>query len=174
MKKDEIQNGLTTQETDLRLIKFGYNTLPEKPPPTSLAIFISQFKNPLVYVLLSAGVVTLFLKELSDTLIIFFVVIVNSTLGYLQEKKANNALRSLRSMITPTSEVVRDGIKKRIEAKFIVPGDIVDLEQGEKVPADGKIIDVERPLSFDSEGQLLASVMAKKYSIFFPHSWQNF
>ncbi|KKQ55623.1 MAG: Cation-transporting ATPase, E1-E2 family [Candidatus Woesebacteria bacterium GW2011_GWC1_38_13] len=97
MKKDEIQNGLTTQEADIRLKKFGYNTLPEKPPPTSLVIFISQFKNPLVYVLLSAGVVTLFLKELSDTLIIFFVVIVNSTLGYLQEKKANNALRSLRS-----------------------------------------------------------------------------
>ena len=144
MKKDEIQNGLTTQEADIRLKKFGYNTLPEKPPPTSLAIFISQFKNPLVYVLLSAGVVTLFLKELSDTLIIFFVVIVNSTLGYLQEKKANNALRSLRSMITPTSEVVRDGIKKRIEAKIIVPGDIVDLEQGEKVPADGKIIRANR------------------------------
>ncbi len=136
--------GLTEKEANERLTKYGYNTLPEKAPPTSLAIFLSQFKNPLVYVLLAAGTVTFFLKELSDTAIIFFVVIVNSTLGYVQEKKANNALMSLRSMITQTAEVVRGGIKKRIETKFIVPGDIVDLEQGEKVPADGKLIRANR------------------------------
>lgn len=136
--------GLSTNEAEERLAKFGYNILAEKKPQTSLAIFISQFKNPLVYVLLAAGVVTLFLKELSDTAIIFFVVLVNSTLGFIQEKKASNALFALRSMITPTSEVVRDGVKKRIEAKYIVPGDIVDLEQGEKVPADGKLVHANR------------------------------
>jgi magnesium-transporting ATPase (P-type) len=108
MKNEKVYSGLTSQEAAERLARYGNNVLPEKPPPTSISIFLSQFKNPLVYVLLIAGVVTLLLKELSDTAIIFFVVIVNSSLGFIQEKRASNALRSLRSMIVPTIEVFRD------------------------------------------------------------------
>lgn len=144
MDEVKILNGLSTQEAQVRLIKFGENTLPEKRPPTSLSIFLSQFKNPLVYVLLAAGIVTIFLKELSDAAIIFFVVFVNSILGFVQEKRASSALTALRSLVLPVAEVIRNGEKIRIEARLIVPGDIIELEQGEKVPADGKLIHANR------------------------------
>ena len=136
--------GLSVKEAQERLSKYGYNILPEKPPPTSLSIFFSQFRNPLVYVLLTAGIVTFFLREFSDTAIILFVVFVNSILGFVQEKRASNALTALRSMILPMAEVIRDGIKSKIEVKFIVPGDVIELEQGEKVPADGKLVKANR------------------------------
>src|SRR4030042_4731262 len=126
-KEKKDPGGLSAQEAESRIAKYGYNTLPEKPPPTSFFIFISQFKNPLVYVLLTAGIVTLFLREYSDTAIIFFVVFVNSVLGFIQEKRASNALSARRSMILPMAQVIRDGVKQKIDIKLIVPGDIVVL-----------------------------------------------
>ena len=136
--------GLTSKEAKLRLEKYGENVLPETPPPSSFAIFFSQFKNPLVYVLLVAGIVTFFLRDYSDTLIIFFVVLVNSILGFIQEKKASNALESLKAMVHPTTDVIRNGKKIRIGVEEIVPGDIVELELGDKIPADGKLVSANR------------------------------
>src|SRR3989344_8091826 len=123
--------GLTTNEAKKRLIKYGQNVLPEKPPPSNFSIFLSQFKNPLVYVLLSAGIVTLFLGDYSDTLIILFVVLVNSLLGFFQEQKANHTLESLKSLVRPLADVIRDGKKIRVELSEVVPGDIVELELGD-------------------------------------------
>lgn len=136
--------GLSSQEASRRLEQFGPNILPEKPPPSSLALFLSQFKNPLVYVLLAAGIVTFFLGDYSDTAIIAFVVLVNSTLGFVQEKKASNALEALKALVHPTVNVVRDGQKIRIDVQKIVPGDIVELSRGEKIPADGKLLKANR------------------------------
>src|SRR3989344_7463509 len=96
--------GLTSSEAEKLLAKFGKNILPEKPPPTTLAIFISQFKSPLVYILLAAGIVTFFLGEFSDTAIITFVVLINSTLGMIQEKKASNALAALKALVHPLAD----------------------------------------------------------------------
>src|SRR4030067_2834472 len=109
--KAQILNGLTKEEAEKRLREFGPNVLPEKPPPSDLKIIFSQLKNPLVYILFLAGTVTLFLRDLSDTVIIFFVVVVNSILGFFQEKKASNALQSLKALVHPITEVIR-GSKK--------------------------------------------------------------
>lgn len=136
--------GLTSIEANIKLKKYGANVLPEKPPPSSFTIFLSQFKNPLVYVLLSAGVVTFFLGDFSDTTFIFFVVLVNSTLGFIQEQKASKALASLKAMVHPMADVIRDGIKRKIDISEIVPGDLVELELGDKIPADGKLLRANR------------------------------
>src|SRR3989344_4683122 len=128
-------SGLTSKEAEKKFQEYGPNVLPEKPPPSSLSIFFSQFRNPLVYVLLAAGIVTFFLGDYSDTAIIAFVVIVNSILGFVQEKKANSALSALRELVHPTADVIRDGKEIRINVELIVPGDIVELEQGNKIPA---------------------------------------
>lgn len=141
----EIDNkGLTEKEAKERLIEHGPNELPEKPPPTSIELIIEQVKSPLVYVLVAAGVVTLFLGDYADSAIIFFVVVVNSALGFYQEKKASNALESLKAMVHPTVDVIRDGKEKNIKIEGVVPGDIIELEQGDKVPADGKLIHSNR------------------------------
>ncbi len=136
--------GLSSREAEERLKKYGTNTLPEKPPPSSLSIFLSQFKNPLVYILLAAGIVSSFLGDLPDTVIIFFVVLINSILGFAQEKKASNALYALKAMVRPKAYVIRDGVEMRIEVAQVVPGDLVRVEQGEKIPADGKLIFANR------------------------------
>ncbi len=138
--------GLSKEEARKRLEEHGSNVLPEKPPPSSIVIFLSQFKNPLVYVLLVAGFITLFLGKLSDTAIIFVVVLVNSVLGFVQEQKASNALKHLKSMVQPMADVIRDGKKQKVYVADIVPGDLVDLDMGDKVPADGKLIKANRLL----------------------------
>lgn len=139
-------SGLTSSEAKNRLEKFGRNVLPEKPPPSSIAIYLSQLKNPLVYILLAAAIVTFFLGDFSDTAIIFFVVLVNSILGFIQEKKASNALESLKALIHPKVDVIRDGEKVQVDIEEVVPGDVIELEQGEKIPADGKLLSANRLL----------------------------
>jgi P-type Ca2+ transporter type 2C len=138
------KGGLTSKEALSRLEKFGPNVLPEKPPPSSFSILISQFKSPLVYVLIVAGVITFFLRELSDTAIITFAVFVNTILGFIQERRANNALSALKKMMQAQCRVMRDGELVKIEVSEVVVGDLVYLKQGEKVPADGKIVDAAR------------------------------
>src|SRR3989344_680577 len=140
----ENYSGLPSKEAEKRQKEYGKNLLPEKPPPPSLSIFFSQFRNPLVYVLLVAGIVTFFLGDYSDTLIIFFVVLVNSILGYFQEQKASKALASLKALVHPTADVIRDGKEVRIDVTEVVPGDIVELELGDKIPADGKLVSANR------------------------------
>ncbi len=136
--------GLSTSDVKELLKKFGQNKLPEKPPPSDLKIFLEQLKSPLVYVLFAAGIVTLVLGHLSDTWIIMFAVVVNTILGFVQERKANKALEALKKLVHPTSEVIRDGKTVKIDASEIVPGDIVILNTGSKIPADGVLIHASR------------------------------
>ena len=140
----ENYSGLTSKEAEKKFQEYGPNVLPERPPPSSLSIFFSQFRNPLVYILLAAGIVTFFLGDYSDTAIIFFVVLVNSTLGFVQEKKASNALESLKALVHPHAKVKRDGKIQKVEIISIVPGDIVILELGDKIPADGHLTSANR------------------------------
>ncbi|QQS39222.1 HAD-IC family P-type ATPase [Candidatus Woesebacteria bacterium] len=141
-----VAKGLSLHEAKTLLGKFGPNKLPEKKPPSSFAILASQFKSPLVYVLLAAGLVTTLLREFSDSLVILFVVTINTALGFLQEKKASDALTALKALVHPSALVVRDGKKQSIAGELIVPGDIVFVAQGNKVPADGKIVSANRLL----------------------------
>ena len=136
--------GLTTEEAKRLLGQHGPNLLPEKPPPTPLSIYLSQFKNPLVYVLTIAGFITLLLQHFPDSTLIFLAVFLNSLLGFIQEKKASDALSALKRFISPKTEVIRDGIRQKIDSANLVPGDIVFLSQGTKVPADGQLLFANR------------------------------
>lgn len=133
-------NGLTNTEVQEKLKRFGPNVLPEKPLPSGLSVFLSQLRNPLVYVLLLAGIVTLAIQHYSDTLIILAAVVINTILGFIQERRAGNALYALKKLITPRAEVIRDGKRVKIEASFLVPEDLVILVPGAMVPADGEIV----------------------------------
>lgn len=136
--------GLSSAEVERKQAQFGLNTLPEKPPPKSLFIFLEQLKNPLIYVLLFAGVVTAIIGELPDTVIIFCAVSVNTLLGFFQEQKAAYALHALKHFVTQSITVIRDNNRQVIDASQLVPEDIVILKQGDKIPADGELISANR------------------------------
>lgn len=136
--------GLTSKRAKELLGKHGPNKLPEKPPPSDISIFLSQIKSPLVYILLFAGLVTFFLGHLSDTVIILLAVLINTVLGFFQERKAGRALYELKKLIHPQAFVIRDGKRKEIDAEKIVPGDVCILASGDKIPADGKLIAANR------------------------------
>lgn len=137
-------NGLTNIEARKRLVIFGPNILPEKSPPSSLGIFFSQFMSPLVYVLFAAGAITLFLGDHGDALVIFVAVFLNALFGFVQERKASQTLSSLKKLLVHEIEVLRDGKRQKCSANEIVPGDIVYLHQGTKVPADGVLLEANR------------------------------
>ena len=122
----------------------GYNTLPEKKGITSLTIFLNQFKSPLVYVLLIVGVIVYFLEQHPQNLFqsgfVLASVIINSVFGFFEEKKVSKVLEKLTHILKAKAVVIREGIKKEINRKDIVPGDIIVLEPGEKVPADARLI----------------------------------
>jgi len=139
--KDFLKTGLSSQEARSRLLKFGPNQLEERKEVSSLKIFLSQFKSPLVYILVLAGLVTLFLREFTDSIVIFAAVFLNTVLGFYQEQKAQKALVALRSLLSPKAKVVRGGKLKQIKAKEIVPGDLVVLTIGVRVPADGVLLE---------------------------------
>ena len=162
------ETGLSSQEARLRLTRFGANLISEKHPPSNLAIFFSQFKNPLVYVLILAGVTTLFLKHFSDTVIILAAVLVNTVLGFFQEAKAGHALSALKRLVAPQADVIRDSKRQKIEAKDLVPGDIVVLSLGMKVPADGQIIYNNRFFVNEAilTGESLPAAKAKGEAVF--------
>ena len=146
------EKGLTQSEVKSRYERFGPNILPEKSPPSNLSILLSQLKSPLVYVLAVAGFVTFSIGHIADTIILFADVILNTVLGFFQEKKASNALYSLRKLVHPEAVVVREGQRKKIDVTQVVPGDICILNQGDRVPADGKVLFSNR--SFVDESML--------------------
>ncbi len=129
-------DGLTSIEVEQRLERYGYNRLPEIKPPSALMRLLQQFHNVLIYVLIGAGIVTLFLGHLVDASVIFGVVVVNAVIGFIQEGKAENALRAIKQMLSPHAMVLRNGHRTTIPADQLVPGDIVALQSGDKVPAD--------------------------------------
>jgi Ca2+-transporting ATPase len=136
--------GLSTAEATKRHRKFGPNILPEKPPPGNITLFLSQLKNPLIYVLLSAGIVTIITGHSSDAIIILLAVVINTILGFVQEKKATSALLALKHYVTSHVDVLRDGQRLSLDVSKVVPGDTVILNQGSKIPADGVLLSANR------------------------------
>src|SRR6478609_4152051 len=139
----DIGKGLYAADAASRLQKYGPNRLPEGKKRGSFMRFLSQFNNILVYVLLGAGFTKLMLNLWVDAAIIFGVVILNALLGFFQEGKAEKALESIRNMLSAESRTLRGGETRMIPAEQLVPGDIVLLESGDKVPADLRLIDVK-------------------------------
>lgn len=135
------RDGLTDEEAQRRLKKYGANKLPEKKRFTQFEIAASQLKNPLVYILLIAALISFVLKEFIDMGVILFAVFLNTVVGFIQEVKAEQTLEKLKEMVEHMTTVVRDGIEKEINAKEVVAGDIVVLRAGDRVPADGRIME---------------------------------
>lgn len=134
------EHGLTTVEAEFRQKKFGFNALPAEKSDSILKIFINQFKSPLIYILLICSLVVILLGEVSDGLIVLGVLFFNSIIGTIQEGKAQNTLLALKNFTETSTTVVRDGKEFIIPDKELVPGDIVIIQEGEKIPADARII----------------------------------
>lgn len=143
-----LQRGLARAEAERRLAVHGPNRLPEAPPDPAWLRLLRQFHNPLIYVLLVAGVITAYLEHWIDAAVIFAVVIVSAVLGAIQEGKAQRALAAVKSMLARTAVVVRDGRRHQIAAEELVPGDLVFLESGMVVPADLRLVSA-RQLAVD-------------------------
>jgi len=135
-----IENGLSMQEVKDRLDVFGRNTFETSKRTSKTKIFLSQLKSPLILILIVAGIVTLGISHYRDAVFIFIAVIVNSVLGFWQENKAENALAQLKTYLKQRARVIREGKEREINAEEIVPGDIIRLAQGDRVPADARII----------------------------------
>ena len=133
--------GLSDKEVVKRLKSSGENVLPKDAPLTKVMILLGQFKSPLIYILVIAGIVVLFFKEYTDAIVIFGAVFLNIIVGYIQENKASDALEKLKKIVKISASVIRNGQKKIIDSSLLVPGDILILSPGNKVPADGRIIE---------------------------------
>ncbi|MEV6689916.1 HAD-IC family P-type ATPase [Micromonospora sp. NPDC051196] len=134
------RRGLSREEAERRLGRYGPNVLPAAGGGGVLRRFLRQFHHPLVYVLMAAAVITAVLDEYVDSIVIFGVVLVNAVVGYVQESKAEAALDSLRSMVRTAARVVRDGQERLVSSDELVPGDLIVLEAGDKVPVDMRLV----------------------------------
>jgi magnesium-transporting ATPase (P-type) len=137
------ETGLSLSEASARLQKYGPNRLPEGRKRGPFTRFLAQFNNILVYVLFAAGFTKLLLSLWIDAGIIFAVVVLNALLGFIQEGKAEKALDSIRNMLSAEARTMRSGETRMIPAEQVVPGDVVLLESGDKIPADLRLIEVK-------------------------------
>lgn len=131
-----LAQGLKVQDAADRLQRFGPNLLAQAQKRGPLFRFLSQFNNVLIYLLLIAALITLFLGQWIDSAVIAGVVVINAIIGFVQEGKAESALEQISGMLSPTAQVMRAGLRQEIAAHELVPGDIVFLAAGDKVPAD--------------------------------------
>ncbi len=134
-------NGLSTAEALQRLREFGPNALPEGKRASAWSIFFNQFKNPLIYVILAAALISLLMQEYGDFAIIMVVIAIDAVLGFIQEYQAQRTYTALKGMLKPTTTVIRDGVRQEIDVRDLVPGDLVLLNAGERVPGDGEVLE---------------------------------
>ncbi|MDD3622543.1 MAG: HAD-IC family P-type ATPase [Methanofollis sp.] len=153
--------GLSAAEAEARLEVYGKNALPTRIPPSIFQVFLRQFKSPLISILLAAGSISLLIGETTDALFIFGVIFLNAILGMVQEWKAEQSAAALRALLRITAHVRRDGVEMGVPAEEVVPGDIVLLEPGSRIPADLRIFR-ENVLSVDESLLSGESVPAAK------------
>ncbi len=137
----DLEKGLTTEEVETRRKKYGPNALPEEKISSKIGLFISQFKSPLIYILVIAGIITLILGKWTDSIVIFMAVLINAIFGFWEESKTSNILEKLKKVLETRTIVLRDGHKLEILQEELVPGDIILLRAGDKVPADARLLE---------------------------------
>jgi len=134
------EHGLSSAEAGKRLEQFGPNTLAEAEKISLLKILLHQFTSPLIYILLIAGIVTFFLKEYKDCGVIAAVLVLNALIGFIQEYKAEKQVQALKKMVVAKARVLREGKEREISGEEVVPGDIVLMASGGRVPADVRLL----------------------------------
>ena len=135
------EKGLKGHEAEQRLHDYGFNELKGKEGLHPITIFLQQFSSPLVWILLVALIISIVLNEIVDATVIAIIVVANAILGFIQEYKAEKAIEALKKMASPKARVLRDGKEIKIESQLLVPGDIIFLETGDKIPADARLIE---------------------------------
>ncbi len=139
--RTNIREGLTSAQAQERLVSYGENKITEGAIDSLLVIFLRQFKSPLIFVLVAASVIVFFLGEFIDALVILFVLLFNAVVGVFQEGKAQNTLSALKQFVQTNATVLRDGKEMIIPDSDVVPGDILVLQEGEKIPADARVLE---------------------------------
>lgn len=153
-----LDSGLSEDKAEERREKYGKNEIESGKAISPLEILVSQFKDFLIWILLAAAVVSIFLGQVVDATLIFIILIANGIFGFVQDYKAEESIQALKDMSTPSTFVLRDGEKRKVDATELVPGDIVFLSSGDAVPADGRILSQENlkvdesALTGESEG----------------------
>ncbi|MEX2479448.1 MAG: HAD-IC family P-type ATPase [Gammaproteobacteria bacterium] len=159
---DRDPSGLSSAEAARRLEHYGPNNLPETPLPGVLQIFARQFLSPFIYILLVAALVSLALAQIPNAIFIFAVLLLNAAIGSVQEYSAQKSAAALRNMVRGQAQVIRDGSTQKIDIEFLVPGDVVLLASGDKVPADLELLSAQE-LGVD-ESMLTGESMAVEKS----------
>lgn len=161
LKAGSSPEGLSQREAARRLDQYGKNALPERAPPSFFSVFLRQFKSPLIFILIIAGAVSLLIGDTTDALFILAVILINAALGVVQEWKAEQSAAALRVLLRITARVRREGREIGVPAEDVVPGDVVLLEPGSRVPADLRVLR-ENVLSVDESLLTGESVPAGK------------
>ncbi len=149
-------SGLSQAEAQRRLLALGPNELQEEKKTTPLLLFLEQFKSFLILILIVAGVISIGIGEVVEAIAIFIIVVLAGVLGFVQEYQAGKAIESLRNMAAPSATVLRDGKQQSIPSRELVPGDVILLKAGDRIPADARVLEVvnlkvdEAPLTGES------------------------
>lgn len=142
--------GLSTKEAERRIEKYGYNEIIQKEKISKIKIFLSQFNDFMVWVLLGATIISGIMGDAADAVTIIIIVIVNAILGFIQEFRTEKSLKALKDMASPTCKVYRNGSIKVINSSMITIGDVVILEAGDRIPADGNFLEVSAIMTDES------------------------
>lgn len=162
-KLDSSRSGLSEEQAQERLRQYGSNELAEKGKKPAILVFLHQFASPLIYILLIAALIELLvMRKPTDAAVIFAVLIINAIIGFIQESRAERAMEALRRLAAPRAKVVRRGSVTDIPASHLVPGDIIVLEAGDKVPADARLVEAAN-LSIDESILTGESVPVEKF-----------
>ena len=140
--RTDVVTGLLDTEVSQRQEQYGFNEIKGKAGKSPIIRFLMEFNQPLIYILLVAGIITLLLKDWVDAGVILGVIFINAVIGFIQESKAENAIAALAKSVTTEATVIRDGQKVQINSSELVPGDLVLLASGDKVPADLRLVSV--------------------------------
>lgn len=163
----DIKKGLNLKEVSKRLAHFGHNVLAEKKKASPVAMLVAQFKDFMILVLIAATVISGLMGEIADAITIMAIVILNAILGFVQEYRAEKSMDALKKLTAPEAKVIREGREQRIPAKELVPGDVVVLDTGDKIPADLRLIESVN-LEIDEATLTGESVPVKKTAAVLP------
>ena len=150
IQEREFTRGLSTREVEKRLMTYGLNELKHKKKKSAFLIFLAQFNDFITWVLIGATIISGIMGDVADAITILIIVFVNAILGFIQEFKTEKSLEALQELAAPTCKVVRDGAIKVINSRELTIGDLVVLEAGDRIPADGKFIDCQNVMVDES------------------------